>query len=91
MPTTTVPARSEIPVEHTWNLTNIYPTPADWEAKLTEVKARLPLSRQFQGRLGEGPDVLAEWLAHFQDLLKDTQRLVMYASLDYSTDTNNQA
>ncbi|MFZ1768790.1 MAG: oligoendopeptidase F, partial [Caldilinea sp.] len=42
-------------------------------------------------RLGEGPDVLAEWLAHFQDLLKDTQRLVMYASLDYSTDTNNQA
>jgi oligoendopeptidase F len=90
MPTTTVPARSEIPVEHTWDLANIYPTPADWEAKLAEVRARLPLSRQFQGRLGEGPEVLAAWLAHFQDLLQDTQRLVMYASLDYSTDTSHQ-
>jgi len=91
MTTAIVPARSEIPVESTWDLTNIYPTPADWEAKLAEVKARLAHTRQFQGRLGEGPVVLAEWLAHLQALMADTQRLVMYVSLDYSTDTNNQA
>ena len=60
MTTATVPARSEIPVESTWDLANIYPTPADWEAKLAEVKARLVHTRQFQGRLGEGPAVLAE-------------------------------
>ena len=90
MTTATVPARSEIPVEYTWDLTNIYPSPAEWEATLTEVKARLAHTRQFQGRLREGPAVLAEWLAHFQALMADTQRLVMYAALDYSTDTNNQ-
>ncbi len=90
MATTTVPARSEIPVEFTWDLTSIYPTPAAWEAKLAEVKARLVETRQFEGRLSEGPTVLAEWLAHYQELMAETQRLVMYAALDYSTDTNNQ-
>ncbi|MFO7631368.1 MAG: M3 family oligoendopeptidase, partial [Caldilinea sp.] len=91
MATTTVPARAEIPVEHTWDLANIYPTPADWEAKVAEVRERLTVTRQFQGRLAESPDTLADWLEHLQALMVDSQRLVMYASLDYSTDTNNQA
>lgn len=91
MATTVVPVRSEIPIEHTWDLTNIFATPAAWEAKLAEIKARLVQTREFQGRLGEGPAQLATWLAHLQALMADTQRVVMYASLDYSTDTNNQA
>ncbi|HAJ36507.1 MAG TPA: oligoendopeptidase F, partial [Chloroflexi bacterium] len=90
MAAATVFARSEIPVEYTWDLTNIYPSPAEWEATLAEVKARLASTRQFQGRLGESPAVLAEWLAHLQALMAETQRLVMYAALDYSTDTTNQ-
>ncbi len=91
MATTTVPSRSEIPVAHTWDLANIFPTPADWEAKLAEIKARLPEIRQYQGRLDKGPDALADWLEAYQDLMRDTHRVVMYAALDYSTDTNNQA
>lgn len=91
MTTKTVPARNEIPVEHTWDIANIFPTPADWESRLAEVKARLPEIRQYQGRLGEGPDTLADWLEVYQDLMRDTHRAVMYAALDYSTDTNNQA
>jgi len=91
MATTTVPARHEIPVEHTWDLANIFPTPADWEAKLAEIKARLPEIRRFQGQLCEGPEKLAEWLETYQDLMRDTHRVVVYAALDYSTDTNNQA
>jgi len=91
MTTQTVPARNEIPVEHTWDLANIFPTPADWEAKLAEIKARLPAIRRFQGLLREGPETLAAWLETYQDLMWDTHRVVMYAALDYSTDTNNQA
>ncbi len=91
MTSMTVPSRDEIPIEYTWNLANIYQTPAQWDAKLAEVKARLEVARGFQGKLGESPDTLAAWLECYQELMKDTQRVVMYASLDYSTDTNNQA
>lgn len=91
IPSTTVPSRSEIPVEYTWDLASIYATPADWEAKLAEIKERLMRTQQFQGRLGESPDVLADWLEHYQALMADVQRVVMYAQLDYSVDTNDQA
>jgi oligoendopeptidase F len=91
MSTITVPARSEIPVEHTWDLASIFPEPADWDAKLAEVKARLPKIRSFAGHLGDSADALADWLEIYQALMRDAQRLAMYAFLDYSTDTGNQA
>lgn len=91
MTDTIVRSRAEIPVEHTWDLASIYPTPADWDAKVSEIKQRLATTRTFQGRLSESPDTLAEWLEHLQALMVDTQRVMMYAALDYSTDTNNQA
>lgn len=91
MSTATVPLRSEIPVEHTWDLASIFAAPADWEAQLAELKTRLPALRAFAGHLGDSPAKLAEWLDAYQALMRDTQRVVMYAALDYSTDTNDQA
>ena len=37
MSTATVPLRSEIPVEYTWDLASIFPTPAAWEAQLDAI------------------------------------------------------
>ncbi len=91
MSTATVPLRSEIPVEYTWDLASIFPTPAAWEAQLAELKERLSSIRAFAGHLGDSPAKLADWLQVYQDLMRDVQRVVMYASLDYSTDTNDQA
>ena len=91
MSTTKIRTRSEIPIEHTWDLATIFATPADWEARLAEVHARLPMIRSFEDRLGDSADALADWFEVYQALLRDTQRLAMYATLDYSTDTANQA
>ena len=91
MSTATVPLRSEIPVEHTWDLASIFATPAEWETQLAALKARLPQAQAYAGHLGDSPAKLAEWLQVYQDLLRDTQRLAMYAFLDYSTDTGDQA
>lgn len=91
MSTATVPLRSEIPVEHTWDLASIFATPAEWETQLATLKARLPQAQAYAGHLGNSPAKLAEWLQVYQDLLRDTQRLAMYAFLDYSTDTGDQA
>ena len=62
MSTFTVPARAEIPVEHTWDLASIYPTPADWEARLAELKGRLREVRSYEGHLSDSADALADWL-----------------------------
>jgi oligoendopeptidase F len=91
MSTATVPLRSEIPVEHTWDLASIFAAPADWEAQVAELKTRLPAIRAFAGHLGDSPARLGEWLDAYQALMRDAQRVVMYAALDYSTDTNDQA
>ncbi len=90
MSTTNVPLRSEIPVEHTWNLETIFATPEEWQAQLAELKARLPHVRAYAGSLGESPAQLAAWMDEYQALMRDAQRLAMYAFLDYSTDATDQ-
>jgi oligoendopeptidase F len=91
MSTNVVPLRSEIPVEYTWDLTTIYATPVEWEAALQEVKARFPHIRTYARRLGEGPALLAAWMDEYQALMRDTQRLSMYAFLGSATDATDQA
>jgi oligoendopeptidase F len=85
------PLRAEIPVEHTWDLASIYGAPEAWEATRLEVRERLPHVRGYAGRLGEGPAILAAWLDEYQALMRDAQRLAMYAYLDAATDATNQA
>jgi oligoendopeptidase F len=91
MSTKVVPLRSEIPLEYTWDLGTIYATPAAWETTLAEVKARLPHVRGYAGRLGEGPGMLAAWMDEYQALMRDAQRLGMYAFLGSATDATDQA
>src|SRR5215211_1478133 len=90
MSTTKVALRSEIPVEYTWDLASIYGSPAEWEATMAEVKVRLPHVRAYAGRLGEGPGMLAEWMDEYQALMRDAQRLAMYAFLGSATDATDQ-
>jgi oligoendopeptidase F len=90
MSRTTIPTRSEVPVEHTWDLTSIFATPAAWESALAQVTAQLPVIATFQGHLGDDPGKLAEWFTTWQALMRDIQRIVMYAQLEYSGDTGNQ-
>jgi oligoendopeptidase F len=90
MSTTKVALRSEIPVEYTWDLASIYGSPAEWEATMAEVKVRLPHVRAYAGRLGEGPGMLAAWMDEYQALMRDAQRLAMYAFLGSATDATDQ-
>lgn len=87
----TIPTRSEIPVEHTWDLSTIYVTPTEWEQAYQQLAATLPTLQRFQGQLGRDPAALADWLATYQAVTRESQRISMYAFLDYSGDTSNQA
>lgn len=86
-----IPARSEIPIEQTWDLASIFPDAAAWEAAYADVLAALPALKRFAGQLGEGPSTLAAWFAESNALLCAAQKVTMYAYLEHAGDTGNQA
>jgi hypothetical protein len=53
-------ARSEVPVEETWNLSDIFPSAEAWESELKAVAALVSTVTQYKGRFKEGPKVLLE-------------------------------
>jgi oligoendopeptidase F len=53
--------REDAPIESTWNREAVYPTWKDWEADLSIALKELPELSEYNGRLKEGPGVLADW------------------------------
>ena len=87
----TLPARNNVAVEQTWDLASIFPTPADWEAACQELVGLLPGLSSYQGRLGESPQTLLEYLNRFQDTARLAGKINVYASNAYSVDTLDQS
>ncbi len=88
---TTLPLRSEIPVEQTWDLASVYATPADWDAACAELTAQLPQLAAFRGRLAEGPATLLAFLEPMQAAGVLLGKITIYASNGASVDTGDQA
>ncbi len=57
-----VPTRSEIAPEHTFDTESIFAAEAEWEAEREAVEALIPDLAGWAGRLGHGPNVLAGYL-----------------------------
>ncbi|MCW5849848.1 MAG: oligoendopeptidase F [Anaerolineae bacterium] len=89
--TQTVPARSEVPKQYTWNTESIFPTDDAWEAEFTAVAESLPALTQFRGRLSEGPSVLADYVEASEDVTRRLGKVFVYASMGASVDTGDQA
>lgn len=84
-----LPHRSEVQLEETWDLESIYPTPAAWEDACRQLESQLPLLTAFEGRLAEG----AQTLMAFLDLLQESGALIdrihTYAFSASAVDTGN--
>lgn len=55
-----LPSRSEIKVEDTWKLEDIFASDDAWEKEFEEVKALIPQMEKFKGKLGESAQTLYE-------------------------------
>lgn len=84
-----LPLRSEIPVEETWRLEDIFPTDDAWEEEFKQVKALIPKLGEYKGRLGESPEVLYEALQYQDDVSMRLGKLYTYAHMRYDQDTTN--
>ncbi|HUS16269.1 MAG TPA: oligoendopeptidase F [Chloroflexia bacterium] len=87
----TLPKRSDIPVNMTWDLQSVFPSDAAWEAAYQEVAAQVPDLGRFQGTLGQSGARLLEALTARDAFLKKVYRLYLYASMQMAGDSAEQA
>ena len=91
MITRTLPSRSEVAREHTWDAESVYRTEADWQADFDQVAARLPDLMEFKGHLGAGPDQVADYFAAAESVLRSLGRISVYAGMFSAVDSSDQA
>ncbi|KQL18685.1 oligoendopeptidase F [Cytobacillus solani] len=84
-----LPNRSEISVEDTWKLEDIFASDDAWDKEYKEVEALVPEASQYQGKLGESANQLYEALQYQDHLLERLSKLYTYAHMRYDQDTTN--
>jgi oligoendopeptidase F len=88
------PGRSEISVELTWKIEDLFPTYNDFEQAIEMVLATVSNVTQFKDRLGQSADDLLGCLKAQEYLHEKVVRVATYANLRISedgTNPNNQA
>jgi oligoendopeptidase F len=83
--------RSEVPVELTWNLEDIFPSVEAWETEFNAVSGLVGTVTKFKGRLHEAAKVLLECLEAQEALQKRLVKVTSYASLNQSADGTSPA
>jgi oligoendopeptidase F len=84
-----IPTRDQIATEDTWDLTTMYESDEAWQSAAEEIPALIERAASFQGRLGDGPEVVGEALQALNTLQERLSMLVVYASLRRDEDTTN--
>ncbi|MGP7817258.1 oligoendopeptidase F [Niallia sp. 01092] len=84
-----LPQRSEVSIEDTWRLEDIFSTDEEWEKEFDEVKKLSEQAVEYQGKLSEGADTLYNALAYQDALLSRLEKLYTYAHMRYDQDTTN--
>lgn len=83
--------RSEVPVELTWKLEDIFPSTDAWEEEMTAITAEIPTITQYKGRLGEGPAQLLACIEAMETLQARFIRFMSYAYLLQAGDGTDPA
>jgi oligoendopeptidase F len=91
MTTATLPARSEVALADTWDLSRLFASPAEWEAAYVEWVNLIDNHARFRGRLGESAETLAECLNFDVTCDRLGDRVQTYAALREAEDTADSA
>ncbi|MBR1765285.1 MAG: oligoendopeptidase F [Ruminococcus sp.] len=84
-----IPKRSEVPVEFTWALEDIYPTDEAWRADFEKMQAMPERVRAYKGSLGESGETLLEFLRLGDEISVLADSLGNYAQRRSDEDTAN--
>lgn len=78
--------RDQIPVDQTWNLGDIFASPAHWREDVARIQGDIQAVAAFKGRLGDGAAVLLACLEAHETLMAHLDRIRMYAYFTLSAD-----
>ncbi|MFD2045356.1 oligoendopeptidase F [Ornithinibacillus salinisoli] len=81
--------RSEVPIENTWRLEDIFETDEAWETELKNLKNDIPKVTTYQGKLDSSADTLYEVLRLQDEISERLGKLYTYAHMRYDQDTTN--
>ena len=84
-----VPLRSEVRPEDTWDLTLLYATDAAWEEDFQFLSSTYPKIADFRGRVGESVETLLAVLEFEKSLDQRIEQLNQYAALRVTEDSAN--
>lgn len=84
------PLRSEIAIEHTWNLDAIFGSIDEWEDAVDVLKQKIEAIQTYQGTLNQSADHLSTFLKELDAVNSLIGKIYVYASLQYAVDTGNQ-
>jgi oligoendopeptidase F len=81
-----VPARSEIALPYTWDVSAIFPSWDGWEAAFTDLDAAIERYKAHEGTLAQGSDRLLQAYRDADDLGQLAYRVWYFAALQYDQD-----
>ncbi|MBP1989283.1 oligoendopeptidase F [Paenibacillus eucommiae] len=78
--------RKEVPVEHRWNLEDLYPNQKAWDQDYQKVKDSLAKISAFEGKLSD-PAAVKQCFELEDEVSIHTERLYVYANMKHHEDT----
>ncbi len=88
IPMTTIPKRSEVLPENSWQLEDLFSSQKDWDNTYEELKKLKNKAADYEGKLNT-PDHIKAVFALEDDLSLQIERLYVYAHLNHDQDTTN--
>ena len=85
-----VPARSDIADEYTWDLEDIFASDEDWEAAYEDIEERLDDLRAYEGQVTESAETLLSVLETREELMRGVANVASYARMRRDEDTRDQ-
>lgn len=87
----TLPARHEVNIKDTWDLTLLFATEEAWEEAFQKLSTTYPQITAFRGHLGTSAKKLLELLEFEKELHQSLELLNQYAGLRLTEDSTNAA
>ncbi|WP_255191231.1 oligoendopeptidase F [Natronobeatus ordinarius] len=85
-----VPDRSEVDEEYTWDLESVYATDEDWEAASEAVAERVEELSAYEGQTTADAETLLEILELRDAVMREVSTVAAYARMRSDEDTTNQ-